>query len=129
MLCFLLQGLLGSSSDDLTAIREIEFGIELFEKEGQAGNTYGRACANELRELQVLVARRRGGAVAMEVEQAFEQQQVLSQGGAAASAASVSSTSWQGSNVPSQGSAEGASLHDEVLSWMDHDWAYNPQLS
>lgn len=120
VVCFILQSLLGG--DDVTSRREIDFGVELFDKEGQTGNTYGLSCANSLRELQVLVAKRKGGAVAMEIEEAFEQHHHLSQGGG----------SWDGS---SQGISQGtgisnssASLHDEVLSWMDHDWSYNSQL-
>jgi hypothetical protein len=121
VLCFVLQGLLGS--DDLTTSREVDFAVELFDRESQTGNTYGLACANALREVQVLVARHRGGAVAaaaaMEVEQAFEQQH-LSQ-----------DSFWQGSDI-SQGSGQtggSGSLHEEVLSWMDHDWSFHPQYS
>lgn len=71
VMCFMLQGLLGS--DDLTTCREVDFAAELFDREAQTGNTYGLSCAGALRELQMLVAKRKGGAMAMEIEQAFGQ--------------------------------------------------------
>lgn len=116
VLCFLLQGLLGS--DDLTTSREVNFAVELCDRESQTGNTYGLACANALREVQMLVAKRRGRATAMGVEQAFEQH--MSQ-----------DTSWPGSDISQATSqtGDGPSLHEDVLSWMDHDWSYNPQYS
>lgn len=122
VLCFVLQGLLGS--DDLTTSREVDFAVELFGRESQTGNTYGLACANALREVQMLVARHRGGAAAaaaaaMEVEQGFEQQNMSQD------------SLWLGSDI-SQGSGQtggSGSLHEDVLSWMDHDWSFHPQYS
>lgn len=106
VMCFMLQGLLGS--DDLTTNREVDFAVELFDRESQTGNTYGSSCASALRELQMLVAKRKGGAMAMEIEQAFGQH--LVQDGA----------SW-GGGTP-QGSMGGEpSFEGNIRSWLDYN--------
>lgn len=61
-------------SDDLTTSREVDFAVELFDRESQTGNTYGLSCGSALRELQMLIAKMKGGAMAMEIEQAFGHQ-------------------------------------------------------
>lgn len=104
--CFILQGLLGS--DDLTTAREVDFASELFDRESQTGNTYGLSCANALRELQMLAAKRKGGAMAMEIEQAFGSH--LIQDGA----------SWGGGNTQGNMGGEG-SFEGNVRSWLDYN--------
>lgn len=119
-LCFLLQSLVGN--DNVSSAREIQFAVELFDREAQASNTYGLSCASVLRELQTLAVKLSGGATAMEFEQAL--------GHAAEQHFGQASTD-VGLGIPQDGMVDGSggiSLHDEVLSWMEHDWGYGSML-
>lgn len=121
-LCFLLQSLVMDSSDMDTS-REVEFAIELFDREAQTGNTYGLRCSNTLRQLQMLIARRQQDSTAsmeIDTEQMFE--------------GISTDTLWQSQGfdlTQVQGNTEEESsgtLHDDVLSWMDQDWLQNMPL-
>lgn len=107
VVCFQLQSLLG---DEQAPTREVDFAIELFEREAQTGNTYGVSSVGALRELKALIA--------------------IVKSGSSAAAASLSAMELDASLVetaswidegPSQDGAN--TLYDEVLSWMDQDWS------
>lgn len=113
VLCFQLQSLLG---DEQASMREVDFAIELFEREAQTGNTYGLSSASGLRELKALSAIVKNGsnsaaasATAMELDASLDQ------------AASWGEEMADGSNPNN--------LYEDVLTWMDQDWtAYDAEM-
>lgn len=98
-LCYISQSLL---RDAPASNREVEFAIELFKREAETGNTYGRSCAGALRELQVLVGKRK---CKVEEEQRLERR-----------------TSWLSvvSDALDVGDL-GESVSGDVMSWMEQD--------
>lgn len=124
VLCFFLQSLTASADDGSSAAaREVKFAIELFDREAQTGNMYGMTCSRVLQELQSLAARvQNRSATPMDVDQVFEEI-----GQSPAWHALSSSSASEGGPVPE--SSGDAALFDEVVSWMEKDWAaYNMDL-
>lgn len=131
VLCLLLQLLIRSNDisrgmdDDASSDpgREIDFAVELFDREAQAGNSYGFSCASTLRELRLLVSRQgsssgRGsisGPTPMDIEHTLEHWQ------SPLSADTLDFTSQSQSSL--QMGSDGTGLHDDVLSWMSGDWS------
>lgn len=110
VVCFQLQSLLG---DEQVPMREVDFAIELFDREAQTGNTYGINSVGALRELKALIAIVKSGSdaaassmLAMDLD-----------------ASLVETASWIDGDPGQGGDTNSNTLHDEVLSWMDQDWS------
>lgn len=108
VVCFQLQSLLG---DEQAPTREVDFAIELFDREAQTGNTYGISSVGALRELKALIAIVKSGSSAAAASMTAME----------LDASLVETASWI--NDGQEGDANSNTLYDEVLSWMDQDWS------
>ena len=117
VLCFQLQALLG---DESAPMREVDFAIELFERESQTGNTYGFSAAGALKDIKALMVMVTSGSnfAAASAATAMELDTSLGQ-----TASWITGEMEQDSNPTSSG------LYEEVLSWMNQDWSgYEGQI-
>nr|BDD69325.1 uncharacterized transcriptional regulatory protein [Verruciconidia persicina] len=108
VLCFQLQALLG---DETAPMREVDFAIELFERESQTGNSYGFSAASALKDIRSLMVMVKSGsnfaaASAMELDTSLDQ-----------------TASWITGEMEHDSNPASSGLYEEVLSWMDQDWS------
>jgi hypothetical protein len=124
VLCFQLQVLLG---DESAPMREVDFAIELFERESQTGNTYGFSATGALKDIKALIIMVKSGSNFPAVAAAATAATAAASGGGAMELDTGSSldqtASWITGEMEHESNPASSGLYEEVLSWMNQDWS------